>query len=71
MEIVRNRLRGLFFIDGNLTGGKYLGKVNHQIIPALQQNGQLPQNSCFQQDGAPPYYDRPIRHFFGAYLLYR
>lgn len=66
MGIFENRLIGPFFIDGNLNGDKYLDLLNNQIIPALQENGQLPQNVWFQQDGAPPHYDRRVRVFLDA-----
>ncbi|VEN54798.1 unnamed protein product, partial [Callosobruchus maculatus] len=66
MGIGGNRLIGPFFIDGNLNGDKYLDLLNNYIIPALQNNGQLPHNVWFQQDGAPPHYDRRVRGLLDA-----
>ncbi|VEN56924.1 unnamed protein product, partial [Callosobruchus maculatus] len=68
MGIGGNRLIGPFFIDGNLNGDKYLDLLNNYIIPALQNNGQLPHNLWFQQDGAPPQYDRRVRGLLDATL---
>lgn len=61
--IFNNRVIGPFFIDGSLTGQKYLDLLQNDIIPAIMINGQVPLNVWFQQDGAPPHYDRNVRNF--------
>lgn len=59
--IYNNRIIGPFFLEGNLNGNMYLELLDAQIIPALEENGQLPNNIWFQQDGAPPHYARIVR----------
>lgn len=59
--IYNNRIVGPFFLQENLTGERYLQLLDTQVIPALEVNGQLPNNIWFQQDGAPPHYARIVR----------
>lgn len=44
MRIVQNRPIGPFFMDAILASDKYMNLLNNQNIPALDLNGQLPQN---------------------------
>lgn len=60
--LVQNHLIGPFFIDGALTGEKYLDLLQHQIIPEI--NNLFPNmNVYFQQDGAPAHYHRIVREY--------
>lgn len=61
--LVKNYLIGPYFIDGALTGEKYLNLLQQQIIPEI--NNLFPNmNATFQQDGAPAHYHRNV----GEYL---
>lgn len=58
--ITVNHLIGPFFIEGTLTGRKYLELLQDHIIPSIRNffpNGDI----YFQQDGAPPHYTRAVR----------
>lgn len=61
--IYNSRIIGPFFLEETLNGNRYLELLNTQIIPALEENGQLPNNIWFQQDGAPPHYARDVRAY--------
>lgn len=69
--IFRNRIIGPFFIDGTLTGQKYLELLRRQIVPAIEQNREVPLNVWFQQDGAPPHYERNVCNFLNEIFPYR
>lgn len=60
--LIGRHIIGPFFIDGNLTGDKYLELLRNRIVPALRAlniNGQV----WYQHDGAPPHYMRRVRDF--------
>lgn len=59
--IYNNRIVGPFFLEEILNGDRYLDLLNTQVVPTLEENGQLPNNIWFQQDGAPPHYARIVR----------
>ena len=53
---------GHFFIEVTLTGAKYLDLLQNEIIPEI--NRLFPNmNVYFQQDGAPPHYQRDVRQY--------
>lgn len=54
---------GPFFIDGNLTGGKYLEMLQGNIVPAINGIVQNSFNPVFQHDGAPAHFDVRVRNF--------
>lgn len=62
--IIRGRIVGPFFIDGNLGGDSYLALLQTHIIPTLQNIlGENLVNIWFQQDGAPPHYKKIVRDY--------
>lgn len=71
--IVGNHIIGPFFIEGNLNGDRYLALLQNDVIPTLANlypdpgNPQVPMNTIwFQQDGAPPHYQRNVRQYLDA-----
>ncbi|XP_018375240.1 PREDICTED: uncharacterized protein LOC108769006 [Trachymyrmex cornetzi] len=54
--ILRNRIIGPFFIDGNLTAEKYEDMLRNQIVPVIREISENFEHIWFQQDGAPPHY---------------
>lgn len=69
--IFGDRLVGPIFIDGNLTGERYLEMLEELIHPVLvdiveNDDRYLEDLLTFQQDGAPPHYARPVREFLDA-----
>jgi len=54
---------GPFFIDGNLTGEKYLNLLQNRIIPRLHELALNLDNIWFQQDGCPAHNSRVIREY--------
>ena len=58
---------GLFFLEGTMTGDKYLETLKNQIIPQLQQLTNL-NDFYFQQDGAPPHHSRGVREYLDKKL---
>lgn len=61
--IFRNRIIGPFFINGTLTAQRYLDLLRDQVVPSIEEDGQLPANIWLQQDGAPPHYALNVRNF--------
>lgn len=63
--IFRQRIIGPYFIDGSLTGRKYVELLQNEIIPELLRvvGDELRNNVWFQQDGAPPHYSLIARQF--------
>lgn len=68
--IIRDRVVGPYFFEGNLTGEMYLDFLRFELIPALaalfpnDEDPDVPHPSIwFQQDGAPPHYALPVREF--------
>jgi len=49
-------LIGPFFIDDDLTEEKYEAMLRNQIFPIIRLQVKI--LSRYQQDGAPPYYDK-------------
>lgn len=67
--IVGDRILGPYFIDGNLTGEKYL-ELLMDLVPALvelypdENRPDAPSDTLwFQQDEAPPHYQRNVRDY--------
>ena len=50
---------GPFFIEGRLTGKKYLKLLQQSVVPALAAFGV----EWFQQDGASPHYAKVVRRY--------
>ncbi len=70
--IFRNRIIGPFFIDGNLTGEKYLAMLQDQIIPAVQElSGENFNETWFQQDGASPHWLLTVRNYLDQIFPHR
>lgn len=68
LGIYGDHVIGPIFIDGNLTGEKYLDMLENIIDPTithlLENDDMLDENLLyFQQDGAPPHYTLPVRQF--------
>lgn len=65
--ILGNEIIGPFFIDGNLTGPKYMELLINYIVPAMHRsaaNQNIPWREVyFQQDGAPPHFSLDVRHY--------
>lgn len=60
--ILCNQIVGPFFINGNLTGEKYVNLLNNQIIPEIQRIvGVMFGNTWFQQDGAQCHFALIVR----------
>lgn len=62
--IINNKIIGPVFIDGTLTGPKYLDMLQNTIEGLLDR---VPlayySNLYYQHDGAPPHYTREVRNF--------
>lgn len=54
---------GPFFIDGNLTGQRYLQLLQQEIVPAINNLSPDINLTWYQQDGAPPHFSREVREF--------
>lgn len=54
---------GPFFIEGNLTGDRYLQLLREEIVPAINNLTADINLTWFQQDGAPPHFTREVREF--------
>jgi hypothetical protein len=63
--IFGDHLVGPFFIEGNITGDKYLDMLKNEVLPAL---ARLPggQNAYWMQDGAPAHFKRNVRDYLNA-----
>lgn len=66
--ILGNHIIGPIFIDGNLNGTTYFNLLEEIIDPMItdtleHDNNLLEDQLTFQQDGAPPHYDRRVRQF--------
>jgi len=60
-------LIGPFFFEGTVTGEAYLEMLRSSILPAtraLYENSEV----FYQQDGAPPHYDRDVQAFLDENL---
>ena len=60
--ISSSSVNGPLFLDGTLTGDKYLKIPKNQILPQLQQLPNL-HDFYFQQDEAPPHYSKGVRGY--------
>lgn len=72
--ILGNTIIGPLFIEGNLTGDLYLNMleetidnlITHELETQIDAEGNLVLQEdllSFQQDGAPPHYFGPVRHW--------
>ena len=59
--ICGDQIIGPFFIDGNLTGDRYLQLLQEQIIPSCRALFPNNHNIWFQQDEAPSHYQLNVR----------
>ena len=54
----KNQVVGVYYFDSStVTDSSYLKMLNNYFLPVLPN---LPNNVPFQQDGAPPHYDRRV-----------
>lgn len=60
--ILGNNIIGPFFIEGALTGQKYLELLRESIVPAIEHNRNVGE-IWYQHDGAPPHYSREAMQF--------
>jgi hypothetical protein len=62
--ILGDHIIGPHFIEGNLTGDKYLNLLTN-VLPALLEDLPLQLRRCMwvQQDGAPPHFARNVRAY--------
>lgn len=58
--ILGTNIIGPFFIDGNLTGQKYLDLLREQIIPQIEDIYENINEIWYQHDGAPPHCSREV-----------
>lgn len=68
--LIKDRLVGPYFFEGNLTSARYLDFLRFDLIPAVavlfpnNEDPDLPhQHIWFQQDGAPPHYGANVRQY--------
>lgn len=62
--VLGSHILGPFFINGNLTGARYLNLLRDHIIPAIQALPDVDINEVwFQQDGCPAHNTVPVRNF--------
>ena len=61
--VVGDYIIGPFFIDGNLTGDKYLELLQNQIIPTLRLLPINFEDIWFQQDGCPAHNRRAVQNY--------
>lgn len=68
--MIDDNIIGPFFIEGNLTGHRYLDLLTNNIVPAIARLYPHPNNPLipaediwFQQDGAPAHYYRIVRQY--------
>ena len=54
---------GPFFIDGNLTGERYLQLLRQEIVPSINNLTPNMDITWYQQDGAPPHFSHEVREF--------
>ena len=62
-------LIGLFFLDGKLTGTKYVDFLStrlHEILKEVPFDIRL--RMRFMHDGAPPHFSRVVRQFFNQHF---
>lgn len=65
--LIRDRIIGPFFIQGNLDGERYLDLLINDIVPAIQEITSDDFNEVwFQQDGAPPHYRNIVRDYLNV-----
>ena len=57
-----NGVIGPIFIDGTLTGAKYLTLLQRDVLPILQEREDF-NDLWFQHDGAPPHFATCVRDF--------
>lgn len=76
--IVRNRIIGPHFFEGNLDGSTYLQFLRGFLVPTLINlfpdrinPGSFDQCLWFQQDGAPPHYAVDVRRYLDEIFLNR
>lgn len=62
--IINDQLIGPIFIEGNLTGGTYLGLIQN-VIPELLEDVPLAylSNLYYQHDGCPAHYSRAVQEY--------
>lgn len=68
--IIHNRIIGPYYLDGILTGPRYLLFLQTEVIPRLTElfsnaeNTNIPADTLwFQQDEAPPHFAQPVREY--------
>ena len=61
--ILGNHIIGPFFIDGNLTGQKYLDLLRQRIIPEIRNLNENIDDIWYQHDGAPAHFSRGVIEF--------
>lgn len=61
--IVKDKIIGPFFIEGNLNSQKYLQILRGKVVPKLIELNINVNEIWFQQDGAPPHFARTVREF--------
>lgn len=61
--ILGDQVIGPYFIDGNLTGVKYVELLQNQIIPSLQQLGVQLGDTWYQQDGCPAHNTIVVKNY--------
>lgn len=67
--LLNGRLLGPFFIEGTLTGPKYLSLLQESIIPSI--NELHLNNVWYQHDGAPAHYTRQVQNALNTTFPHR
>ncbi len=60
--ILKNKLIGPFFIEGNINGDNYLQLLQESVLPALVREDNF-QELYFMHDGAPAHFKNVVREW--------
>lgn len=66
--ILGNNIIGPFFIEGRLTGERYLQLLMENICPNIDAVADDMHTIWYQQDGAPAHYYQPVRDFLNEHF---
>lgn len=67
--MLKDTIIGPFFIQGTLTGEKYLNMLDNEVMPAIQQYcGDETDLLIFQQDGASSHYYRKVKDWLNEHF---
>ncbi|MBZ5796646.1 hypothetical protein K8353_42015, partial [Burkholderia contaminans] len=68
--IINSQIIGPYFVDGTLTGARYLDFLQNFLVPELrmlfpddENHNEIDRNIWFQQDGATPHFSLEVRAY--------